>query len=145
MGDKAAEKKEQKKEKKRKPSIPYTLYPPEIVAKTLSIYAQNNNLNETSRITGIFPQTIAAWRDKQKSDYLAMRETAQRRLISGTTHIIDKALGRIEESIDKGYDDPYKLSLIVGVLYDKRALAQGEATQNISSIVKIEDFPETKA
>ncbi len=136
---------EKKERKKSKPTTQYTLYPPHIVDNTLAIYATNNNLTLTSKLTNVSASTIAQWRDKQKKDYSELREIAQQRLISGASSIIDKALTQIETSIEAGYNDPYKLTLMVGILYDKRALAQGDSTFNSSTIVKIEDFPEVKA
>lgn len=137
-----AKKTEKEKEKKNKPANSYIVYTPKDKANALALYATHKNYNKVSRLTGINPITISKWQHEDKNGSLELAKTAQEAFICSATRIIEKALEKVENSIIEGYNDPYKLTLIASMLYDKRALAKGESTANVSTIVKLEDFPE---
>ena len=60
--------------------------------------------------------------------------------IEKATRIIDKAMNRIEKSLDNE-DEKLQinnLSTVVGTMYDKRALAKGETTSNTGITIKMD-------
>ena len=91
---------------------------------------------------GIKEHTAKAWR---RTDWWGRIESAARMVASQTadrklSKVLDKSLSKLTERLDKG--DPYTaqgqvkfkpvaardLAIILGVVYDKRALIRGEAT-----------------
>jgi hypothetical protein len=136
--------KQEKKEKNNKIYHPYTLYPPSKVSSTLATLTVSPNLRSAAKQTGVSQETISRWRKMDSKQFEELQQIAQERFITSATSVIDKAMERIEKAIDEGYDDPYKLTLMASILYDKRALALGQSTQNISGVMRIEDFPEHK-
>ena len=59
--------------------------------------------------------------------------------IETTTRLINKALGKLDEGLDKDNIPINNITTAIGTLYDKRALARGESTSNDSIVVTMAD------
>lgn len=111
-------------------------YSDEIKEKAYALYAYNGSFAETGKILGISKSTVKKWIDEKKvSDpdgYDAMRYEAKRGFIEKASDIIDAALDRLAVDINnRELNIPVnQLSTVIGTLYDKRALARGESTEN---------------
>jgi len=114
----------------------------EDVADFFLLYVSGTPIRESARIVGIKEVTAKAWR---RTDWWGRVENAARMVASQTadrklSKVLDSALAKLTKRIDKG--DPYTaqgevrykpvsakdLAIILGVVYDKRALIRGEAT-----------------
>ena len=117
--------------------------PSEDAADFFLLYVSGTPIREAARATGIKEDTAKAWR---RAKWWYKIETAARMVASQTadrklSKVLDLATKNIETRIIKG--DPYTsqgevrykpvtakdLAIIIGVVYDKRALIRGEATQ----------------
>ena len=106
------------------------------------LYVSGTPIREAARIVGIKEVTAKAWR---RTDWWAKVEASARLVASQTadrklSKVLDMALSKITDRIKGG--DPYTaqgevrfkpvtakdLAIIMGVVYDKRALIRGEAT-----------------
>ena len=107
------------------------------------LYVSGTPIREAARMIGIKEVTAKAWRRTdwwpkvEASARLVASQTADRKL----SKVLDLAVKNIETRIVEG--DPYTaqgevrfkpvtakdLAIILGVVYDKRALIRGEATQ----------------
>ena len=112
------------------------------VAEFFILYVTGTPIREAARTVGIKEVTAKAWRrtdwwsELEASARMVASQTADRRL----SKVLDLATKHIETRIVKG--DPYTaqgevrfkpvtakdLAIILGVVYDKRALIRGEAT-----------------
>lgn len=106
----------------------------ETVYKIMISVFSTNNFNETARQLNIPVKTVETLYKKniKKEEFAKLCIDKKEEFVDKATRIIDKALNRLEKSLD---DDKEKipannLSTVIGTLYDKRALAQGESTIN---------------
>lgn len=117
-------------------------YSSDDVADFFILYVSGTPIREAARSVGVNEDTAKAWR---RTDWWTKIETVARMVASQTadrklSKVLDSALTKISDRIDKG--DPYTaqgevrfkpvtakdLAIILGVVYDKRALIRGEAT-----------------
>ena len=132
--------------------VPGTPISKELIADFFILYVSGTPIRESARTVGLNEMTCKSWRSR---DWWAEVEAAARKVASQTadrklSKILDLALNKMETRITKG--DPYTaqgevrykpvsakdLAIITGVVYDKRALIRGEAT-NISAEAKTEE------
>ena len=124
----------------------------ESIADFFILYVSGTPIRESARIVGIKEVTAKAWRRRpwwaevEYAARLVASQTADRKL----SKVLDLAIDKLKTRITKG--DPYPaqgevrfkpvaakdLAIITGVVYDKRALIRGEAT-NISAEAKTEE------
>lgn len=118
----------------------------ETIYKIMISMFSTDNFNETSRQLNIPVKTVETIYKKNiiKEEFAKLRIKKNEEFTDKATRIIDKALIRLEKTLD---DDEEKISVnnlstVIGTLYDKRALAKGESTVNNS--IKIEMSEEAK-
>ena len=106
-------------------------------------YFINNNYSETARQLNLPQRTVedVVKRNIKKEEFAALREQKKEEFVQKATEIIDIALKRLKTTIeDKEIDIPVnQLTTAIGTLYDKRALARGESTENTAIVVKFND------
>lgn len=114
---------------------------PKDIYAVMASYAITDNLSETSRILDIPKATVKDIVDKNKDkpEFERLRTQKREDFAEKSTRIIDKALKRLESSIDdEDTAIPINhLTTAIGTLYDKRALAQGENTGKIEVEIKL--------
>lgn len=108
---------------------------PEVVYQVMTSWAITNNYNETARELGMAVSSVKQIVDshKENEEFEKLRTEKKEEFSRKASRIIDKALDRLEQAIDN--DEEYipvnQLTTAIGTLYDKRALARGESTQNV--------------
>lgn len=115
--------------------------PPETIYKVMTSWAVTNNYSETARALGLAESTVRkiVSDNKDKKEYVKLCDEKREEFSRKASRIIDKALDRLEQAIDN--DEEYipvnQLTTAIGTLYDKRALARGEATENTNVTFKL--------
>ncbi len=61
------------------------------------------------------------------------------KFIATTTRLINKALDKLDEGLDREDIPINNITTAIGTLYDKRALAKGESTTNNSITIQMSD------
>lgn len=108
----------------------------------ISMFSTGNTM-ETARQLNIPRTTIEQIYKTHKDDekFVKLRKEKQDDFAEKATRLIDKALKRLEESLDNKEEriPVNNLSTVIGTLYDKRALTKGESTQNNAVTIKMSD------
>ena len=109
------------------------------IEKVLTSYYITGNYGETAKQTGIAESTCRdlVRKNKDKQEFIELRNKKNEYFIQESTQIINKILTRLDKEIDNGKANVCTLSTTLGILYDKRALASGEATNNTAFNVNI--------
>ena len=109
------------------------------IEKVLTSYYITGNYGETAKQTGIAESTCRdlVRKNKDKQEFIELRNKKNEYFIQESTQIINKILTRLDKEIDNGKANVGTLSTTLGILYDKRALASGEATNNTAFNVNI--------
>lgn len=95
-------------------------------AKVIASYALTNSYNKTAKEFNISDKTVKKIVEENPKLY----EQKKEEFVDKASRIIDKALDKLETEIDKGIVPANQLATIIGTMYDKRALAKGESTNN---------------
>ena len=112
------------------------------IYKIMASYAITGNYNETGRVLNMSDDTVRtivlANQDKEEYKKLQTRKKEDFTIIA--TRIIEKATNRLEEQIEnkKEHIPVNQLTTAIGTLYDKRALAQGDSTNNINNNIAMD-------
>lgn len=108
---------------------------PEVIYQVMTSWAVTNNYNETARELGMAVSSIKQIVDahKDEEEFAKLRIEKRDDFAEKATVIIDKALERLKNAIENNeeYIPVNQLTTAIGTLYDKRALAKGETTQNV--------------
>ena len=115
----------------------------ETIYKIMLSMFNTDNFNETSRLLNIPVKTVESVYKKnvEKEEFAKLRIQKKEEFIDKTTRIINKALNRLEKVLDNKEEKipVNNLSTIIGTLYDKRALAKGESTENNSITISMSE------
>lgn len=109
-------------------------YSDDIKEKAIALYATNKNFAETSRIIGVPHNTIQKWvKEKPPDEFDELRQENVKGFIEKAGEIIDISMERLKRTLlDEDVNIPVnQLTACISALYDKRALANGESTDNI--------------
>lgn len=109
-----------------------------MIAKIMTSYALTNSYNRTAKELKISDSTVKKIIQEHQEEFGKVREQKKEEFIEKSSRIIDKALNKLEKQIDDDKVAPNHLTTVIGTLYDKRALAKGEATENTTFKVDIE-------
>lgn len=101
--------------------------------EVIKSYVQTDSYNATSKEVGVDPKTCKKIVDENPKEYQEEKE----RFIQMATKLINKAMNKLDEGLDRDDIPINNLSTTIGTLYDKRALAKGDATANESLDVNI--------
>ena len=79
-------------------------------------------------------------RNIEKEEFTKLREEKRDEFVEDATRIINKAMKRLEKSIDDNEEtiSVNNLSTVIGTLYDKRNLAEGKSTVNTDITIKMD-------
>lgn len=106
----------------------------ETIYKIMVSMFSTNNFNETSRQLKVPVKTVEKIykENKDKEEFTKLCMQKKEEFTDKASRLIDKALKRLEEALDNKEDKipVNNLSTVIGILYDKRALAKGESTAN---------------
>ena len=107
---------------------------PETIYKVMVSWAVTKNYNETAKALDMAVSSVKkiVTDNKDKDEFAKLCREKQDEFADKATSIINKALERLEREIDNEENDipVNQLTTAIGTLYDKRALAKGESTEN---------------
>ena len=114
----------------------------ETIYKIMISMFSTNNFSETARQLNIPESTVEKIykENKDKDEFVKLCEQKKDQFVEKANRIIDKALNRLEKSLD---DEEEKipvnnLSTVIGTLVDKRNLAEGKSTVNTDINIKMD-------
>lgn len=107
--------------------------------KAVSLYWQFGTYSKPAEVLGLPYMTCKDLvdRNKDKPEFLTLRDKKDEFLIEKSTEIMNKTLEQLEQKITNGEVTGAQLATIYGIMYDKRALSKGEATANNNFNVNI--------
>jgi len=103
--------------------------------EVIKSYVQTDSYNATAKETGVDHKTVKKIIENNPKEYQDEKE----HFIQMTTKIINKALNKLDEGLDRDNIPINNISTAIGTLYDKRALAKGESTSNDTIVVTMSD------
>ena len=114
---------------------------PEVVYQIMTSWAITNNVNETAKQLNIAESTVRKIvnDNKDMSEFAKVCEEKREEFSAAASRIIGIALERLENDIlDPEKNIPVNhLTTVIGTLYDKKALADGKTTDNVSIEIKL--------
>lgn len=105
----------------------------ETQAEVVASYALTNSYRKTASEFGISDHTVKKIVQENTNLYAQKKDE----FVEKASKIIDIALDKLEKELDKDDIPVNQLTTVIGTLYDKRALAKGEATGNTTFKVEI--------
>lgn len=107
---------------------------PEVIYQVMTSWAITQNYNQTARDLNMAYATVKDIVERNKNDAQFVKVQAEKReeFSDKASAIIDMLLNRITKEVaDEEKEIPMNhLTIALGTLYDKRALAKGESTEN---------------
>lgn len=103
--------------------------------EVIKSYVQTDSFNATAKETGVNPKTCKKIVEENPKEYIDEKE----KFIATTTRLINKALDKLDEGLDREDIPINNITTAIGTLYDKRALAKGESTTNNSITIQMSD------
>ena len=108
---------------------------PEVVYQVMTSYAITNNYNQTAKELNMSYATVKdiVQRHKDDDEFIKLQAEKREEFADKASIVIDKALNRLVQQLDDEERDipTHHLSTVIGTMFDKRALAKGEMTQNV--------------
>jgi hypothetical protein len=108
---------------------------PEVIYQVMTSWCVTQNNNQTARELGIPESTVRkiVEDNKDKEEFKKLCEQKRDEFADRATVVIDMAINRLVDQLaDEDRDIPtHHLSTVIGTMFDKRALARGEMTQNL--------------
>ena len=114
---------------------------PETIYKIMALWATNNNVNGTAKALNLPESTVRkiVMDNKDKEEFKKLCDEKREEFSKMAGRLIKKAAKRLEDELD----DVSKvipvnhLTTVIGTLYDKKALADGNSTDNLEVTVKL--------
>lgn len=117
---------------------------PEVIYEVMTSWATTDNYSETARGLNMPFATVKdiVEANKDKDEFVKLRDKKRDEFSEKASRIIDKALARLERTIDDEKESipVNQLTTAIGTLYDKRALSRGESTQNLGFTANSEEL-----
>lgn len=114
----------------------------ETIYKVMLSVFSTGNYSETARQLNMPVGTVEDIykRNIDKEEFTKLRKEKNDEFVENATRIINKAMKRLEKSIDDNEEtiSVNNLSTVIGTLYDKRNLAEGKSTVNTDIIIKMD-------
>lgn len=102
-------------------------------AEVIASYALTNSYNATAKQCGISDKTVKKIIESNPKEYEKKKEVFS----DYCNRLIYKALGKLDKELDKEDIPINNLTTVIGTLYDKMRLANGESTENNKFEVEI--------
>lgn len=113
------------------------------IAEIITSYALTNSYNKTAKECKVSANTVKNIINKQKEnnseEFARVCEEKKDEFVDKASKLIDKALDKLNKALDKDDIPVNNLTTVIGTLYDKRALAKGETTNNESITIKMSE------
>lgn len=109
---------------------------PEVIYQVMTSWAVTDNYSQTAKELNMSYATVKDIVQRHQNDEQFVKLQAEKReeFSDKASKLIDMLLERLESELDnEDKDIPINhITTAIGTLYDKRALAKGEMTQNIN-------------
>ena len=113
------------------------------IAEIITSYALTNSYNKTAKECGVSNNTVKRIilnQQKENPEELAKVVNEKKdEFVDKASRLIDKALDKLNKALDKEDIPVNNLTTVIGTLYDKRALAKGETTNNETITIKMSE------
>lgn len=110
-------------------------------AEIVTLWASLKNKSKISDLVGVSEGTVRNVIKKLESDedYINIYERSRSKFVEKSTTVIDMAFDRLIEKLSVPNRDVTvnQLSTVIGTLFDKRALAVGDSTENSKITVEL--------
>lgn len=114
---------------------------PEMIYKIMAVWAVTNNYSQTARELKLPMKTVEkiVKENKDKPEFAKLCEEKKEGFVEKATDAIDLAFKRLLAALsdDTNYIPVNHLTTVIGTLFDKRALINGEATANTVVEIKL--------
>ena len=113
------------------------------IAEIITSYALTTSYNKTAKECGVSNNTVKRIilnQQKENPEELAKVVNEKKdEFVDKASRLIDKALDKLNKALDKEDIPVNNLTTVIGTLYDKRALAKGETTNNETITIKMSE------
>ena len=116
---------------------------PEVIYRVMASWFTTDSYEKTAEDAGIPASTVKdiVVANKDKPQFVELRCKKREEFSKIADRILRKAAMRLEREIDN--EDSYipvnHLTTVIGKMYDKKALAEGNAIENVSVEIKLPD------
>ena len=114
---------------------------PEVIYQIMTSWAVTSNVNETAKRLKMAESTVRkiVELNKDKPEFAKLCEQKREEFSKMADRLIQKAAKRLETELDNTDKDiPVNhLTTVIGTLFDKKALCDGNATENVAIEVKL--------
>lgn len=115
--------------------------PPEVIYQIMTSWVVTKNYKETAEILGIPLTTVKSIveKNKDKPEFVELRTKKVNEFSEKASKVIDKAFDRLMKLLenDAVVIPANQLTTVIGTLFDKRALAEGDSTENVTIEIKL--------
>lgn len=115
--------------------------PPEVVYRIMASWAVTKNYKETADNLGLAVSTVKKIVDEhaREEKFEKLCNEKEQEFTKRADRVISRAFDRLEKELDdEERDIPVNhLTTVIGTLYDKKALAEGSATENVTVEIKL--------
>lgn len=116
---------------------------PQNIYNIMASYALTGNYNQTSRDLGIPQKTVEQVHkaNMMKPEFTKLHLDKNAEFVEKATKLINIATDRLEQTLLNPDEKilAHQLSTVIGTLYDKRALSNGQATENTEIKIVIDE------
>lgn len=105
----------------------------------MASYALTNSYNATAKECNVSDKTVKKIIEEHSEEYTKVSEQKKLEFVEYADKLIDKAMNKLDKALDREDIPVNNLTTAIGTLFDKRALAKGEATSNTSIAIKMSD------
>lgn len=109
------------------------------VQEIMASYALTNSYNKTAKECNVSDKTVKKVISENSEEFAKISERKKEEFAKYADRLIYKALDKLDKALDKEDIPISNLTTAIGVLFDKKALAKGEATANTSITIKMTD------
>ena len=107
----------------------------------MTSWAVTQNNLQTARELGIAESTVRSivLQNKDKDEFKKLCDEKKEAFSKMADRLIEKAAKRLEKELDDEFEriPVNHLTTVIGTLYDKKALADGSSTENVSVSIKM--------
>lgn len=109
------------------------------IQQVMASYALTNSYNATSKECNVSDKTVKKIIKEHSEEFTKVSERKKIQFVEYADKLIDKAMKKLDEALDRENIPINNLTTAIGTLYDKRALAKGESTSNNSITINMSE------
>ncbi len=109
------------------------------IHEVMASYALTNSYNATAKECHVSDKTVKKIINEHSEEFAKISERKKEEFVKYADRLIYKALDKLDKALDRDNIPINNLTTAIGILFDKKALASGDATANTSITVKMSD------